>query len=200
MKDKLVLIGLDPGTRQTGWAVLHGEQLQAHGTLIPKRTLHGIDRQLWLLSKLQDIVREWQPALLAYEEFTWRSYDDEAERYVNGRPDMERLIGGIQSLALAPPFPVVMGLLPSRWGQQLTGQRSHTKQQVAFCVNARLHTEFKGDYYDNHACDAVGLALVAGDMLRQQHTVGTESHVGGGTYVRPQPRVLVERRYETGEK
>ena len=160
------ILGIDPGTRHTGWAILQwNEQLVAYGTFIPKNTLRGLERQLWLLSKIQDILQQYQPHILVYEDFVWISHDDKAERYVTGRPEMERLIGGIQGLALQPPFPVIMNLLPSKWGQQLVGQRKHTKEQVAFAVNCRINTTFKGDIYDNHACDAVGLALVAADTL-----------------------------------
>ncbi len=164
------ICGLDPGTRYLGWAIVQSARsdeprLIDHGTWIPKGTLRGIERQLWLLSKLKDLLDTWRPDFLAYEEFTWRSRDDEGDRYVTGRPGIERLIGGIQAMTLFPPFPVLMGLLPSKWGQQLVGQRSHTKAQVAFCVNARVGTLFKGDHYDNHVCDAVGIALVARDLL-----------------------------------
>ena len=163
----VVILGLDPGTRATGWAVLtstagDSPTLLAHGTLIPRSALIGLDRQLWLLSRLQDVVAEHQPQVLAYEGFTWRTDD----QHVRGRPGMERLIGGIQALALMPPYPVLVELMPARWGAQLVGQRQHTKAQVAFAVNFRLATSFKGDTYDNHKVDAIGIALVALDTLK----------------------------------
>ena len=165
-----VLLGVDPGTQQTGWAVLTATSggtptLLAHGTMIPRSRLIGMDRQLWLLSRLQDIIAEHPPQILAYEGFTWRA----DELYVRGRPGMERLIGGIQALALMPPYPVLVELLPARWGAQLVGQRQHTKAQIAFAVNCRLGTTFKGDTYDNHKADAIGIALVVLDTLKAQH-------------------------------
>lgn len=164
-----VILGLDPGTRATGWAVLTATaggspRLLAHGTIIPRSALVGLDRQLWILSHLQDLITEHQPQVLAYEGFTWRADDN----YVVGRSGLERLIGGIQALTLMPPYPVVVELLPSRWGMQLVGQRQHTKMQVAFAVNCRLGTSFKGDQYDNHSTDAAGLALVALDNRQAQ--------------------------------
>ena len=78
---------------------------------------------------------------------------------------MERLIGGIQTLALFPPFPTLVPLLPAKWGKQLFGHAQHTKIQIAWTVNQRLGTHFKGDFLDNHSCDAVGIALVAWDNL-----------------------------------
>ena len=164
-----VILGLDPGTGKTGWAVLTvrgggSPTLLAHGTLIPRSALIGLDRQLWILSHMQDLITAHPPQMLAYEGFTWRADDN----YVVGRSGLERLIGGIQALALMPPYPVLVELLPSRWGLQLVGQRQHTKEQIAFAVNCRLGTSFKGDQYDNHATDAAGLALVALDNRQAQ--------------------------------
>jgi len=129
-------------------------------------TLRGLDRHLCLLIQLRELIHGYQPTLIAYEEYTWRSNARE-ERYLHGRSDMERLIGGIQGFAIQPPYPVLLGLLPQKWGEQLVGQRSHTKQQVAWAVNARLGTVFQGNHGDNHTVDSVGVALVAMDMMQQ---------------------------------
>lgn len=159
------ILGIDPGVANLGWAVISRKAYVKSGTLIPKKYLVGIERQLWILSKLQDIINEYQPDVIAYEEFMWRTSDDKQERYVNGRPAMERIIGGIQALALFPPYPTLIPLLPQKWGKQLFGQVSHTKQQIAWVVNQRLGTSFKGDRIDNHAADATGIALVACDLM-----------------------------------
>ena len=159
------LLGIDPGVIHCGWSILAQGVYVTSGTLIPKKHLTGVDRQLWFLSRVQDVLKEYQPAILAYEEFMWRTSDDGQERYVSGRPAMERFIGGIQALALFPPFPVLSPLLPAKWGQQLFGHVQHTKQQIAWAVNQRLGTSFKGDALDNHAADATGIALVAWDNL-----------------------------------
>ena len=159
----LKVIAIDPGITHCGYAVLRApETLELSGTWIPRTTLRGVDRHLWLLSKVQDMIAAWQPSILAYEDFTWRSDD----RYLQDRAAFERIIGGIQTLSLMPPYPVLVSLLPAQWGQQLIGSRSHTKADVARVINLRLGTSFKGDIYDNHACDAVGIGLVAMDNLR----------------------------------
>ena len=160
-----VCLGIDPGSRHLGWSVLTStETLLAAGTMSAKPALAGLERHLWLMSGLQDLIIQYQPDMLAYEEFVWMAKDD--EHYVVGRAGLERIIGGLQTLSLSPPYPVLMPLLPSVWGQQLMRQPSHTKAQIATIVNLRLGTTFKGDHYDNHQCDAVGIALVALDNLR----------------------------------
>ena len=148
--------------------------LHLSGTWIPAKRLSTLDRHLWLLSKLQDLLAEWLPATLAYEEFTWM-IGDEGEHFLRGRPAQERLIGGLQALTLFPPFPVLMPLLPQVWGQQLVGSRTHTKVDVARVVNLRLGTVFKGDVFDNHQVDSVGLGLVAIDTLRAAGYVATHT-------------------------
>lgn len=159
----LRVLALDPGPAHTGWAILSvPEILEASGTWIPRRTLSTLDRHLWLVTKLQDLIGEWQPGLLAYEEFVWRTGQD-GQAFVRGRPAMERLVGAIQALMLHPPYPVLMPLKPGQWGKQLTGSTSHDKGMIARAVNLRLGTSFTGDTYDNHQADSVGLGLVALD-------------------------------------
>lgn len=154
------ILGIDPGTRHTGYAVLElPQKLELSGTLTPDKKLRGLERQLWLLSRLGGLLIEFAVDMLVYEEFTWRTQ----ERAVVGRSELERLIGGIQGLALCEPYPVIMSLEPSTWGHQLSGSLQHSKEQIAMAVNLRLGSSFKGNSADNHACDAVGLALVAAD-------------------------------------
>ena len=169
------IVAIDPGISYCGYAVLTGvEQLTASGTWIPRRTLSVLDRHLWLLAKLQDLLTEWQPSVLVYEEFIWR-VGDNGELFVRGRSALERLIGGIQTLTLWPPHPVLMPLLPSQWGQQLVGSKAHTKADVARIINLRLRTAYRGDFHDNHTADAVGIVLVAQDTLRQRQYLATHS-------------------------
>ena len=169
------IVAIDPGITHCGYAVLTGvEQLAASGTWIPRRTLSVLDRHLWLLTKLQDLLTEWQPSVLVFEEFVWM-VGDNGEYFVRGRPALERLIGGIEALALWPPHPVLMPLLPSQWGQQLVGSKAHTKADVARIVNLRLRTAYRGNFHDNHEADAVGIALVAQDTLRQRQYLTAHS-------------------------
>ena len=168
------ILALDPGVRYLGWAVLQTpERLAASGTLIPRSHLRGTDRLLWLLSRVQDLLQEWHPQVLAYESFVW--FDDkQGTQYVEGRAAMCELIGGIQCLSLMPPHPVLMWLHPADWGQALVGQRSHTKEQVAWAVNARLGTSYNGGHQTNHESDATGIALVAQDRLLYRTSI--EAH------------------------
>ena len=161
-----VLCAIDPGVMHCGYAVLRADEtLVASGTWIPKSTLSGLDRHLWLLSRLQDLVALHQPGVLAFEDYIWRLTEGEGHP-LRGRSHMERLIGGVQMLALYPPYPVVMPLLPQVWGKQLVGSARHTKADVARIVNLRLGTTYDGGVYSNHESDAIGVGLVALDTLK----------------------------------
>lgn len=166
------ILGIDPGTQHTGYAVLQQPpgKLELSGTLVPRNSLRGLERQLWLLSRIGGLLLEFQVDILAYEEFVWRTNG----RYVTGRSELERLIGGIQGLALCNPYPVIVALPPSIWGQQLLGSKEHSKEQIAYAVNTRLGSAFLGNSKDNHACDAAGLALVAGDNWTQFQAIGDQ--------------------------
>lgn len=164
--EPITVVGIDPGVKHTGYAVLREPDALLHaGTWIPRTTLSFLDRQLWLIAKIQDCIQASPPAILAFEDFTWRVGKDGA-LYVRGRAWMDRLIGAIHAQALVPPYPVLWPLQPGDWGRQLTGSTRHDKPAVARAVNLRLGTAFTGDYYSNHTSDAVGLALVAMDTWR----------------------------------
>mgnify|MGYP001609565632 FL=1 len=170
----MTLLAIDPGVAYCGYAVLSTkEHLETSGTIIPKRLLRGIERHLWLLSKIQDLIRTWQPTVLALEDFVWMTVQN-GERPVIGRDSMAKLVGGIEALSLFPPYPLLYEVLSSKWGTQLVGSRRHTKADIACVVNLRLRTTFRGDFHDNHEADAVGIALVVNDLLMQQ--MYQESH------------------------
>lgn len=158
----LTVLGLDPGTKNLGWAVLRGEQVIDAATLHTAPTQDPWSRHQWLTRELRTLVTTHQPALVAYEEFTWRA---------NERIDVKhtawihRLIGTILCLGELAPYPQIVPLQPSMWGQQLTGHGVHTKAQVANAVNLRLGTTFSGGN-GGHTSDAVAIALVAMDQAR----------------------------------
>lgn len=168
MSDDPIVLGIDPGVKASGWAVLTPrEQLAASGTIRPKGHLRGIERHLFLLSRIQDLIAQWHPQVLALEDFVWLTSEKD-ERYVLGRDAMCKLLGGLEALTLMSPFPVLYEMLPQKWGAQLVGNRKHSKADVARVVNLRLGTAYDGGFYSNHESDSIGIALVALDNIRAQ--------------------------------
>jgi Holliday junction resolvasome RuvABC endonuclease subunit len=165
------IMGLDPGTDATGWAVLSEDYtVTGSGTFRPSRGLAGIHRRRWIMQEICQVCDTFEPAYVVYEDFVWRSDGDGGTVYRSGRPAMERLIGAIECLSLRPPYPRVDCALPQIWGKQLTGSTAHSKAQVARAVNLRLGTTFKGNNADEHQADATGVALWFLDEVRMEAT------------------------------
>jgi Holliday junction resolvasome RuvABC endonuclease subunit len=161
----MTILGIDPGVRHTGWALVNDAQrLVDSGTLAPKSTMRGHERHCWTMAHVLALVVGHEPRHVVYEEFVWRR----GEHFVSGRPEMERLIGAIQMLSLLAPYPVVIGVRPAVWGNALLGTSQHAKDQIAWVVNQRLGTTFKGDTKDNHESDSCGLALWWCDQGRRK--------------------------------
>ena len=174
--ERLVLLSIDPGAHATGYAVLTSAGLVlTAGVWIPRRALTASERLLLVWSRLQDLVATHQPGILVYEEFaqTPQELAQAGDAALQDWPVLHRLIGGMQALALMPPYPVLWPLLPFVWPVTFLGKVGHAKQEVAHVVNARCGTQFKGDMYDNHATDAAALGLVALEQwqaTRAEHT------------------------------
>lgn len=163
----MIIMGLDPGIKHTGWAILTPHGLIDSGTLTPQSALRGSHRQHWLITALIKTMQHHLPTHVIYEAFEWRRDGD----YVQGRAEMERLIGGLQLLTLFCPYPAVDCVSPRIWGRDLLGTAQHTKEQIAWVVNQRLSTSFQGDHRDNHTCDAIGVALWLRDQLQREATL-----------------------------
>src|ERR1051325_10154338 len=165
----MLLLALDPGTRHTGYTILDGAYaLQDCGTWRPESRLRGMSRDLWLKGRLLALIAQWQPSHIIFEDFVWQEDKGKDHKFVQGRADMERLIGGIQMLALLPPQPKVSAALPQVWGREFCGYTHHTKHDIAVVVNHRLGTSFRGDQDDNHAADCAALACWHLDHLHYQ--------------------------------
>lgn len=164
----LITLGIDPGSTHTGYALLAasptGETLVASGTWRRPSREACLVRHEANCQALAALMADYRPALVAYEEFTYRGG---AKRVDPGQTQwIDRLIGVILMCTAWPWHPAVVGLDAREWGHALTGSRQHDKAAVAWAVNCRLGTTFAGDARDNHQSDACGLALVAVDRAR----------------------------------
>jgi Holliday junction resolvasome RuvABC endonuclease subunit len=188
------LVSFDPGAAATGYAVLEAPAtLLTAGTWIPRASLTWHERYLWVMSRVQDVLEEYQPAWLAVEEFvtTWKKLPlrgdaqtetpqprSMRERFPMHRVFLERLLGGMHAQCLVPPYPVLVPVVPDAVPLALLGQASHVKGEIARAVNARLGTQYRGDHFDEHIADAVAVGLV---VLEQQALWRTVTRVTGQT-------------------
>jgi len=147
--------------KRAGFLVYHTH------TWIPRGQLSLLDRHLWFLTKVQDLLAQHHAAVLAYEDFMAVPHPEDALRDdVDQWRLMHRLIGGLQALALSPPHPVLMPLAPGRWEALVTACAHPSRSRVAVAINQRLGTRFVYDRYSNHAIDAVGVALGALTLMQ----------------------------------
>ncbi len=166
--ERCTILGIDPGYAHCGWGIVTNGRYVASGVLHTHKQADAIRRHHWIVGQLAALVGEYQPDYIAYEELTWRVH---GRMDVRRRAPLERLIGGIW--LLLPDAGQYIPMNPQEWGQQLLGVSQHGKEDIAYAVNGRLGTTFRGKN-GGHDSDAVGLALVGWDTCRmlQHHRQG----------------------------
>lgn len=69
----MVVLGVDPGLRHTGWCVLRGNRAVARGTIVPPgRGKMSLEEILsYVLPRLKAVADEWEPDIAVVEQVTW---------------------------------------------------------------------------------------------------------------------------------
>ncbi len=92
----MILLGLDPGLRTTGWGVIesHGNRLKhvAHGIVTSTATNDLAQRLLQLHDGLMSVLESWQPDGAAVEQ-----------TFVNKNPDSTLKLGQARGVVLLVP-------------------------------------------------------------------------------------------------
>ncbi len=165
----MVVVGVDPGLRATGYGVVAGSpsgiRLIECGVL---RTDDGAPlgtRLLAIFQRLSSLVTTFAPELLAVEDLY------AAQRF----PRTAILMGhvrGVVCLAAAQQRIDVLALPPAAVKQAMTGFGAATKPQMQAAVLRLLGA---AETVDGHAADALAMALTAlsraGCPLRPLHDV-----------------------------
>ena len=161
------VLGIDPGTRKMGWAVLlpgprGGFQVLASGTLKPP-TAYGLNERLGaLLGKLQTLLDGHPIAALAIES-----------AFVHKNPHTALALGQARglpiALAAARSIPV-FEYAPATVKKHLTGSGRATKEQVRQMIRILLALEHLPPEDEADAI-AVGLAHVREQVTAVGHHV-----------------------------
>lgn len=166
----MIVLGVDPGLRATGYGVVEGSRgglsVVDFGVF---RSIDGADltqRLLEIHRHISQIVQSHHPALLAVEDlYTARLF-----------PRTAILVGhvrGIVCLAAAQGHIEVLALPPATVKQAMTGFGAATKPQMQAAVRRLLRL---GPPLDGHAADALAMALTAlsraGYALRARAAAG----------------------------
>jgi len=130
----MLLLGLDPGLRHTGWCVINSIQDKnswvASGNISPKISLTLSERLKGIHQGLVSIIKEYQPSVAAIEEV-----------FVNMNGQSSLKLGMARGTAIAAcsinEMPV-HEYSPTRVKQSVTGSGRAKKDQVASMVRILL--------------------------------------------------------------
>ena len=185
----MLLLGLDPGLRRTGWGVIKvaGNRLThiANGTICSTQDKDMAQRLMEIHTGLRCVLEQYQPDEAAVEE-----------TFANTNPTSTLALGMARAIALLAPAQShikVVQYLPNTVKKSVVGAGHADKAQVQLMVERLLSY---GDFSSADAADALAVAICHahqrtthtswGQALVQQHkkTIKTQkSHaalsVGG---------------------
>ena len=165
MTDKRRILGIDPGSRQTGFGVLdfHGDNptYVASGTV---RTLDGEfpDRLRQIFDSVGDIVAKYRPDIVAIESV-----------FMHKNAASALKLGHARSAALCATFEYdveVVEYAPRAIKQAVVGTGAATKEQIQHMIVSLLKLE--GTPAPD-AADALAAALCHGNQRRLQSQLGS---------------------------
>jgi crossover junction endodeoxyribonuclease RuvC len=152
MTSGLIILGIDPGLRHTGWGVVAQKDNRlsfvAAGRVSPDPDLPMAARLLVLADGVRDVVRQYRPAEAAIEE-----------TFVNKNARSALLLGqarGAAMLALAQEGLAVAEYAANRIKQSVTGYGHADKGQIQAMIGMLLPGSGK---LPADATDALAIAL-----------------------------------------
>ncbi len=171
MSDKLRILGIDPGSRLTGFGVLDFESDNA--TYIASGTVQSTDgefpdRLKRIFESVVEIVSQYQPDVVAIESV-----------FVHRNAGSALKLGHARSAAICATFESdveVFEYAPREIKQAVVGNGSATKVQVQHMVVSLLRLDGEPS---TDAADALATALCHGHQRRLISRLAGESAIGG---------------------
>lgn len=161
----VLILGLDPGLRRTGWGVVAcvGSRLAhvAHGVVSPPDTLPFAQRLLWLLDGIEAVIAAHAPHEAAVEEV-----------FVNVNPASTLKLGQARACALLAPARA--GLPVAEYATRLVkkavvGTGAADKAQIGFMVKRLLPAAGETS---SDAADALAVAITHAHLRRSACLAG----------------------------
>ena len=169
----MIVVGVDPGTRRTGYAVVEarGDRVLflRSGALCPAPGLPFHEKLKNIFEGLRDVLAEYAPDELAVEDV-----------FVKANPRVALRMGHVRGVAMLAGAVSGIGVAeyaPREVKQAIVGNGNASKEQVKFMVNALLG--LKDDVSDDES-DAMAVALThihrmteegsALDILHKRHS------------------------------
>lgn len=166
------ILGIDPGTRATGWAVVAvnaGEAaLVDSGVISPAASLPVDQRLLRIFDALRDVIAAHAPAEMAVEE-PFVGENVRSAMAVGQARTVAMLAGGLAGIAVHH-YP------PARVKQAVAGYGRGDKAQVREMLRLQLGVaDLPGDL---NATDALAVALCHAFHLQQAALLGPDATAG----------------------
>lgn len=172
MTDRQRILGIDPGSRLTGFGVLDCERDRA--TYVASGSIKSTDgsfaaRLNLIFRSVREIVDQYRPNVLAIESV-----------FVHKSAGSALKLGHARSAAICATFDFDLDFheyAPREIKQAVVGSGSASKEQVAHMVRAML--ELQGDPAAD-AADALAVALCHANHRRLQATLRAHATQAGG--------------------
>ena len=172
MTDHQRILGIDPGSRITGFGILDCEQDRA--TYVASgsvKTTEGAfsDRLRLIFQSVSEIVAEHRPQVIAIESV-----------FVHRNAGSALKLGHARSAAICATFEFDLEFheyAPREIKQAVVGSGSASKEQVAHMIRSML--ELTGDPAPD-AADALAVALCHANQRRLQATIRAHTALAGG--------------------
>ncbi len=152
----MVILGIDPGTRITGYGIIRFEKNQysvIDSGLIRLDPKEDLSRRLvTLYSRLAALIEAWKPVCMGIETAFFNKNISSTMKLGHAR--------GVILLAAAQQDLQIVELSPREVKRHVTGNGNASKQQVEAMISRLLNIESRTQDYD--MSDALAIALSAG--------------------------------------
>ena len=151
-KKELIIIGIDPGIRNTGWGVIKNVKgklyHEGHGVIIPKTIDSDAVRLNYISRELEKIINNYKPELAVIEKIFVSASGESALKLGMAR--------GVAMNLLASQENMTIRELAARFVKKaITGSGAADKKQINFMIEKLLG--IKVTKYD--ASDALAIAI-----------------------------------------
>ena len=134
-KKELIIIGIDPGIRNTGWGVIKNVKgklyHEGHGVIVPKITNDDAIRLNYISCELEKIINNYEPDLAVIEKIFVSASGESALKLGMAR--------GVAMNLLASKNNIVIKELAARFVKKaITGNGAADKKQINFMIEKLL--------------------------------------------------------------
>ena len=144
------ILGIDPGSRNMGWAVLSADgKIEGWGTVKTKPKTPQPETLLILLLALEDLVADWNPSLIALEDLFFSRNVKSAMRVGEAR--------GMVLLTAAQHGIDCSSFTPQEIKMVLTGSGRASKEEISDALLERLGVAPPSQHAGDAACAALCL-------------------------------------------